>query len=82
MIRLNINTDRPIEELTGENRAMVRWKLGNIHCMTSFRDALKECRPEGVRKAPPALRRGLIKCVADTLNEYRGVYSQVTRGTL
>lgn len=82
MLNLRIDPERPIEELAGTNRRHVRWKLGNMHCMTPLSEAVRKCRPTNVSEASPALRRGLIKCVVDTLNEYRGTFLAVTGGRL
>ena len=71
---MQINPNRPVEELIGDNRGIVRMKLGNIHCMTSVLDAARECRPRNMRDVPVELRRGLAKCIMDTLAEYRGTF--------
>ena len=71
---------RPIEPLIGDNRGIVRQKLGRIHCCTPLRQALRECRPANIRQASPALRRGLILCVIETLREYRSTYDYVRFG--
>jgi len=81
-MNLRINAARPIEPLIGDNRGIVRMKLGNIHCMTSFSDAVRHCRPKNIRKASPALRRGLILCVAQTLAEFRSEYVAVVTGNV
>ncbi len=73
---------RPIEKLVGDNRGIVRLKLGNMHCMTPLRKALRVCRPKNVRKLPVPLRRGLILCVIETLQEYREMYRDVSNGTI
>lgn len=76
---LYINPDRPTEELIGDNRGIVRQKLGRIHCCTNWRDAYREIR-SGIKNwkaIPPELRRGLAKCVHDTLAEYRGTFVSV-----
>jgi hypothetical protein len=77
-----INKSRPIEDLTGDNRGIVRQKLGRIHVMTPIRDQLAECRPRHMRDCPPALRRGWVLCVLETIAEYRGTYIGVTSGRL
>jgi hypothetical protein len=71
---MKLNPQRPIEELTGNNRGIVRQKLGRIHCMTSVREAVRECRIPNRRNLPVELRRGLVKCIMDTLAEYRGTF--------
>ena len=77
---MRINPDRPMEELVGDNRGIVRMKLGNIHCMTPFREAARICRPENIGLASSGLKRGLLKCVWETLQEYRETYRAVTGG--
>ena len=77
---LTINPDRPIEELIGPNRGIVRMRLGNMHCMTPFREVARELRPKNIRDASPALRRGLLLCVYETLAEYRGTFLHVVNG--
>jgi hypothetical protein len=80
---MKINPDRPVEELTGDNRAIVRQILGRIHCMESVLDAAHEARPKGgMRGIPVALRRGWAKCVLDTLAEYRSTYIGVVSANL
>lgn len=77
-----INPARPIEELIGDNRGIVRMKLGNIHCLTHWRTAYRDIRA-GItnwRNIPPELKRGLGKCVYETLEEYRGTYRAVVTG--
>lgn len=72
-----ISEKRPIEELVGANRGIVRQRIGNLHCMMRLIEVVREVRPSGLRKAPPSLRRGFVKCVADTLDEYRATYFDV-----
>jgi len=79
---MNISKDRPMEELIGDNRSVVRMKLGDIHCMTPFREALRVCRPRNIHKMPSGLRRGLILCVKETLEEYRSTYLGVMSGRM
>ena len=71
---MQINESRPLEKLVGDNRGMVRFKLGRIHCMTSVLDCAREMRCPGIRDMPVALRRGLALCVIETIAEYRGTY--------
>lgn len=71
---MRLNPCRPIEELVGANRGIVRQKLARIHCMTSVLSAARACRPRNMRTVPIAIRRGLSKCVLDTLAEYRGTF--------
>lgn len=71
---------KPVEELVGSNRGIVRQRLGNIHCMTSILQAARVARPCRMRNAPVALRRGWAKCVIDTMAEYRKTYIAVMAG--
>ena len=71
---------RPIEELVGVNRGCTRQRLGNIHCGAPLREQLRHARPDGVRKAPPALRRGWVLCVLQTVEENRDLYRFVMNG--
>lgn len=73
---------RPVENLVGDNRGMVRFRLGQIHCMTPVKEQLRECRPRNMRKAPPELRRGWVLCVLETIAEYRGTFVGVTSARL
>lgn len=85
---LRINPSRPLEELLGVNRGIVRQKLGRVHCMTDWREAYRDIRRGIIDRAgvdawrdyPLALRRGLAKCVHDTLAEFRGTYVAVMSG--
>jgi hypothetical protein len=76
-----INEKRQIEEMVGSNRGIIRQKLARIHCMTSVLAAARECRPKTMRSVPVALRRGWVKCVMETVAEYRGTYIGVMNGT-
>lgn len=81
---LYINPARPLEELTGQNYGILCQKLARIHCCTGWREAYRDIR-SGIRNwhsVPVALRRGLAKCVFDTLAEYRGTYLAVMTGRL
>ena len=69
-----INPNRPVEELTGDNRGIVRQILGRCHCMRRSLDLARECRPKGMRRVPAALRRGWALCLLETLAEYRSTY--------
>jgi hypothetical protein len=73
---------KPVEELVGDNRGIVRLKLGNIHCMTPPREAIREIRStiQNWDKVPKELRRGFYLCVLETLAEYRGTYLSVVTG--
>ena len=79
---MTINPDRPIEELQGTNRGIVRQRLANIHCMTPLLGQARAARPKTMRGVPVALRRGWAKCVIDTMNEYQGTYVAVMSGNL
>lgn len=76
-----VNPERPVEELTGSNRGIVRQILARTHCMTPVLKAARECRPARMRTVPVALRRGWVKCVMDTLAEYRGTFTGVMQCT-
>lgn len=80
MNTLRINPDRPIERLTGSNRGIVRIRIGNMHVMTPFLEVVRACRPKNIREASPALRRGLILEVHETLSEYRSTFLHVMTG--
>ena len=71
---MKLNPTRPTEDLIGNNRGIVRQKLARIHCMTSVLEAARECRPKSMRRVPVALRRGLAKCIMETLAEFRGTF--------
>lgn len=79
---MQINPKRPLEKLTGDNRGIVRQRLGNIHCMTSIREQLKTVRPKAMRSLPPRLRRGWALTVLETIAEYRSTYLAVTTGNM
>ena len=79
---MTINPDRPVEELTGLNRAIVRQRLGNIHCMSSLLEQARHARPKNMRGVPVELRRGWVKCVIDTMAEYQDTFVAVTTGRL
>lgn len=82
MNTIRINPDRPLEELTGSNRGILRIRIGNIHVMTPFTEVVRRCRPKNIRKASPALRRGLILMVHQTLMEYRQEFLDVVNGNV
>ncbi len=79
---MNINHNRPIEKLVGDNRGIVRQILGRTHCMSTPLTAARAARPRGMRNVPIALRRGWALCVLETLAEYRGEYVAVMTGNL
>ena len=74
---MTINPSRPVEDLVGSNRGIVRQRLGCFHVGNSYLAAARHARPKGMRKVPPALRRGWAKCVLETWNEYRATYRAV-----
>ena len=76
---MKINPDRPLEDLVGDNRGIVRMRLGNVHVARSYLHAARESRPRNMRLMPVALRRGWAKCVLETWNEYRGTYNAVMK---
>ena len=79
---MTINNNRPVEELTGSNYGIVRMRLGNIHCCTSLLEQARHARPQGMRSAPVALRRGWAKCVLETVAENRGLFRDVMSGRI
>lgn len=75
---------KPVEELIGDNRGIIRLKLGNIHCCTRPIDAIREIR-NGIRNwddMPRSLQRGFYLCIIETLEEYRGLYFDVMSGNV
>lgn len=81
-MNLRINPERPIEPLIGDNRRYVRWKCGQLHCMTSLREACRQMRPRNILDASPALRRGMILCVAETMYGNRQLFQDVMAGRI
>lgn len=77
---MNINANRPLEELVGDNRGIVRQILGRCHCCRPVMELAREARPKGMRSVPVALRRGWAKCVIETIAEYRETYFAVMTG--
>lgn len=86
---MKINANRPLEELIGNNRRMVRLRLGRLHCGRSVLSLARECRnrnndghkTEPWRKlVPVAIRRGWAKCVIETVSEYRSTWIAVRSG--
>jgi hypothetical protein len=77
---MTINPNRPIEELRGSNRGIVRQILGRVHCCSSRLTAARAARPRNFRKVPVELRRGWAKCVIDTMAEYRVTFDYVMSG--
>lgn len=77
-----INPDRPVEELRGDNRGIVRQILGRVHVMTPIKEQLRECRPKGLAKVPVELRRGWVLCALSTIAEYRSTFIGVTSARL
>lgn len=82
MNQTRINPLRPLEELTGENRGIVRMRLGNVHLSNTLLHAARQARPPNMRSYPVALRRGWAKCVIDTWGEYRNTWVAVLTGNL
>jgi hypothetical protein len=81
-MKMQINENRPFEELIGKNYGIVRQRLANIHCMSTKLVQARAARPRGMRKMPVALRRGWAKCVLDTMNEFQETYRSVMTGRL
>jgi hypothetical protein len=84
-MKMTINPNRPVEELIGDNRGICRQILGRIHCCTPYAEAYRLVHRKlkrTIRTIPVPLRRGLAKCVWDTLEEYRGTYYAVMGGRL
>jgi hypothetical protein len=79
---IKINPNRPLEELVGQNRWVVRHKLGRIHLANSLKHALRETRPKGMRTMPVELRRGWVLCTINTWNEFKNDWIAVTTGNL
>lgn len=79
---MRIDTSKPLDELIGANRGIVRQILGRIHCCTAPLAAARQVWPKGMRGKPKAIRRGLAKCILDTLREYRTMYFDVMTGNL
>ncbi len=79
---MRIDPSRPIEPLIGDNYGIVRMRCGNIHCCTPFTDAVRLVRPKTLRSASPALRRGLLLCIWETMNDDRSLYLDVMNGNL
>ena len=75
-----VNPNRPVEELVGANRGIVRQRLANIHCMTSILGQARAARPRSLRSIPVALRRGWALCVLQSASEFRGTFVAVTSG--
>lgn len=79
---MKINPSRPLEDLIGDNRGIVRQILGRCHCCSPILKLAREARPKGMREVPVALRRGWAKCVIETRDEYRETYLAVMSGRL
>ena len=56
---MNINPNRPIEKLVGDNYGITRQIVNRCHVGLSLLQVAREARPTNMRKAPPKLRRGL-----------------------
>lgn len=79
---MQLRITKPIEELIGNNRGIVRLKLGHIHCCTRPIDAIREIKStiRNWNDIPKPLRRGFILCCLQTLNEYKQTYISVMNG--
>lgn len=76
-----INESRPVEELVGANRGIVRQRLGNFHLSHSILQAARHARARNMRALPVQLRRGWALCVLQTWKEYRDTYFAVLTGS-
>ena len=74
---MKIDESKPLENLVGDNRGIVRMRLANLHCMTPVLEQARAVRPKRMRDVPVALRRGWAKCVLETVAEYRKTYVEV-----
>lgn len=74
---MRISEERPLERLVGVNRGIVRQKLARLHVGRPIRELLRECRPLSMAAHAPALRRGWVLCVLETIREFRGTYVSV-----
>lgn len=79
-ISYHVDHRREVEDLVGANRGIVRQKLGREHCMTGVLAAARICKPKSLKRIPRELRRGWVKCIIDTLSEYRATYFSVMAG--
>lgn len=79
-LEVRIDPRRPMEPLIGNNRGIVRQKLARVHCCRPWRYVAREIRPANWRQVPPALRRGLLLCIVETLREYRTLFVDVQQG--
>ena len=73
---------KPIEKVIGRNLAVMRFKLGSIHCASSLLTQARHVRPRGLRQAPVALRRGWVQAVIDIRNENLDLFNYVTTGRI
>lgn len=93
---MNINPAKPIEELIGDNRGIVRMILGNVHCSCPLSYAAravysKLCAKRretagltlrgALAEYPRPLRRGLALCIVETWDEYTQQYREIRYGT-
>lgn len=80
MTKLRIDETKPLEPLIGTNYGVIRLKLGNIHCMTSVRDQMRQVRPKNMRNYPVALRRGWVLTVLELIDQNQDLYRHVMCG--
>jgi len=80
---IRINPDRPIEELSGDNRGMVHLFVDRCHVGESILTIAREARPDRatIQAASPELRRGWALCVISRHLENRQTYVDVMGGT-
>ena len=73
---------KPVEELRGNNRGIVRIKIGNMHCLTPTTEVIRTVRDSICNWAivPKPLRRGFILCCLEKLKEDRDLFNYVSKG--
>lgn len=92
---MRLDPTKPVEELIGDNRGIVRMILGNVHCAQPLSEAARtvyaklhgkarqatgQTLREALRTYPRPLRRGLVLCIVETLREYTADYRAVCSG--
>ena len=77
---MNINPNRPIEKLVGDNYGITRKIVNRCHVGLSLLQVAREARPTNMRKAPPKLRRGWALCVMETHFANQGLFYRVAKG--
>lgn len=77
-----LTVSKPVELLVGANLGILRMKLGQIHCMTPYRTAIREITSEisNWHLASRELRRGFYLEVISTLREHRDTFRFVITG--